>query len=116
MSTKENNSAARSVGEQRTRVAGGSAIAEFGDLIPRVADDSLDRSERVIAVGRVVLSISALAIITVDPREPMYSVSMLYSVLTAYIAYSAILLWVFCNINGLLPTPTLREISAQSLT
>lgn len=95
MSTKENNSDARSVGEPRTRDAGGSAIAEFGDPVPRVADDSLDRSERVIAVGRVVLSISALAIITVDPREPMYSISMLYSVLTAYIAYSAILLWIF---------------------
>ena len=100
MSTKEDNADARSLGEHRaqsTRLGSSSTIAEFGDPIPRVADDSLDRSERVIAVGRVVLSISALAIITVDPREPMYSVSMLYSVLAAYIAYSAILLWVFSN-------------------
>ncbi len=62
-----------------------------------LSDDALDRSERVIAVGRLVLSFAALAIITVDPREPMYSMSMLYSVLIAYIAYSAVLFWVFSN-------------------
>jgi signal transduction histidine kinase len=59
------------------------------------SDDALDRSERVIAVGRLVLSFAALAIITVDPRKPMYSISMLYTVLVAYIAYSAVLFWVF---------------------
>jgi signal transduction histidine kinase len=67
------------------------------DPLAGLPDDSLDRSERIIAIGRVVLSIAALGILLVDPREPMYSITMLYSVLGAYIVYSATLLWVFSN-------------------
>lgn len=76
---------------------------------PASGDDSPEQSERVIAIGRFVLSLAALAIITVDPREPMYSVSMLYTVLTAYIAYSAVLLWVFSN-RRLQPKATSKPI------
>jgi signal transduction histidine kinase len=67
------------------------------DPLAGLPDDSLDRSERIIAIGRVVLSVAALGIIVVDPREPMYSIPMLYSALGAYIVYSFALLWVFSN-------------------
>jgi signal transduction histidine kinase len=55
-------------------------------------DDSLDRTERVIGVSRLVLSVFALFIVVLDPRQPMYSSIALYALLIAYIVYSAVLL------------------------
>ncbi len=60
-------------------------------------DDSAERSERVIAICRLALSISAFAIIFIDPREPLYGSSALYIVLALYIAYSSTLLWLISN-------------------
>jgi hypothetical protein len=72
-------------------------MLEADDPLRGLTDDSLDRSERVITVGRVVLSVAAFAIVVIDPREPMYSIPALYTVLAAYIAYSSVLLWLFTN-------------------
>lgn len=66
-----------------------------GDSRAKLADESLDRSERAIAISRVLLSISAFAIILFDPRTPMYSARAIYIVLGAYIIYSSVLLWLF---------------------
>ena len=68
---------------------------EPNDPLYAVPDESLDRVERVIAASRVVLAISALPIMLLDPRRPMYSTVTLYVVLSAYIVYSVILLWLF---------------------
>ena len=68
---------------------------ETQDPLYAMPDESLDRVERVIAVSRVVLAISALPIMLLDPRRPMYSTTPLYVVLGAYIVYSVALLWLF---------------------
>jgi signal transduction histidine kinase len=60
-------------------------------------DESLDRVERVIAVSRVVLAISALPIMLLDPRRSTFSTTPLYVVLGAYIAYSVALLWLLAR-------------------
>ncbi|RMD81995.1 MAG: sensor histidine kinase [Candidatus Dadabacteria bacterium] len=65
------------------------------DPLYAAPDEALDRVERVIALCRVVLSISALAIVLLDPREPVYSSGALYFVLASYIGYSLYLLWLF---------------------
>ncbi len=59
--------------------------------------DTGQRSEWVIAVCRLALSISALAIIFLDPRQPLYGSSALYGVLVSFITYSAALLWLVAN-------------------
>jgi signal transduction histidine kinase len=68
---------------------------EPGDPLAGVPDESLDRSERVIAISRLVLAIAAFAIIEIDPRQPSYTKPALYLVFVAYIAYSAVLFWLF---------------------
>jgi signal transduction histidine kinase len=52
-------------------------------------DDSLARTERVIALSRLVLSLFALFVVVLDPRQPMYSSVALYALLITYIVYSA---------------------------
>ncbi len=79
------------------------------DPLYAAPDESLDRVERVIAICRVVLSISALAIVLLDPREPVYSTGALYFVLAAYIAYSVHLLWLF-SYRGLRSRATAKPI------
>lgn len=49
------------------------------------------RVERLIAGGRLVLAISALTAVWLDASEPSRYVSITYSVLAAYSAYSAII-------------------------
>jgi signal transduction histidine kinase len=63
-------------------------------------DESLQRSERTIAVGRFMLSIAALVIVLVTPQQPLTGMTTLYAVLSAYIAYSAGLLWFFTARGG----------------
>jgi signal transduction histidine kinase len=60
-----------------------------------LADDSLQRSERTIAAGRVMLAVSAIVITLLNPREPILSTTALYIVLGCYIVYSLWLLWIF---------------------
>jgi len=67
------------------------------DPLAGAPDDSLDRSERVIAISRLVLAVAAFGIMVMDPRPPVYSKSVLFGILGAYIAYAAILLWLFTN-------------------
>lgn len=62
---------------------------------PGVQDDSVERAERVIATSRVLLAVAAFAVILLDPRQPSAFETFLHPVLGAYIAYSAILLWLF---------------------
>ncbi len=62
---------------------------------PAHVDESAQKSERTIAVCRLALSISAFAIIFVDPRQPLYGSSALYILLGTYIVHSAALLWAF---------------------
>jgi hypothetical protein len=85
--------------EQMRHGAAGGYIAgrtgRFDDPLFAVPDESLDRVERVIAFSRMVLSVSALGVLLLDPREPMFSTGALYVVLVAYIFYSAWLLWLF---------------------
>jgi signal transduction histidine kinase len=60
-------------------------------LLAGAPDESLDRTERVIALSRLALAVCALGIVLLDPRQPMYSSGLLYVLLGAYIVYSAIL-------------------------
>ncbi len=71
------------------------ARPEPGNPLVGVPDESLDRSERVIAISRLVLAVAAFAIIEIDPRQPTYTNPALYLVFAAYIAYSTVLLWLF---------------------
>ncbi len=48
--------------------------------------------ERVLAVGRAFLTVSALAAIYFDPTEPARLATVTYGVLLAYAAYSVLLL------------------------
>ncbi len=57
--------------------------------------DSSERSERVLAVSRFILAISALAIIVLDPRQPLFGSRPLYVIVASYVFYSAILLYLF---------------------
>jgi signal transduction histidine kinase len=52
-------------------------------------DDSLARTERIIALSRLALSVFALFVVVLDPRQPMYSSLALYVLLITYIFYSA---------------------------
>jgi len=61
------------------------------DPLASAPDESLNRTERVIALSRLALAICALGIVLLDPRQPMYSSGALYLLLVAYIAYSAVL-------------------------
>ncbi len=88
---------------------------EAKDPLYAVPDESLDRVERVIAISRVVLSISALVIILLDPREPVYSSEAVYFVLSAYIAYSLHLLWLF-SYRGLRSRATSKPILLADVT
>ena len=72
----------------------------------KVTDESLERSERILAVSRLVLAVSALALILVDPREPLFGSRALYLVVAAYIVYSGTLLWLF-------PYQSLRDWSVS---
>lgn len=50
------------------------------------------RLERVLAVGRAFLTVTALAAIFLDPAEPARLATLAYGVLTAYAAYSLLVL------------------------
>jgi signal transduction histidine kinase len=73
--------------------------SEFGTLSGSsfLADDSLNRSERTIAAGRVMLAVAAISITLLSPHEPLLSPTALYVALGSYIAYSIGLLWWFTN-------------------
>ncbi|HET9062254.1 MAG TPA: GAF domain-containing sensor histidine kinase [Candidatus Binatia bacterium] len=62
-------------------------------------DEAADRTEKVIALSRLALSVFALCVVILDPRQPMYSSGALYFLLAAYILYSAALL-VFVGSRG----------------
>lgn len=49
------------------------------------------RAERLIATGRVVLSIFSLLAVWLDPTEPSRYASIAYSLLAVYVAYSLVL-------------------------
>ena len=49
------------------------------------------RAERLIAAGRVVLSVSSLLAVWLDPTEPSRYAAIAYSLLAAYMVYSLIL-------------------------
>ena len=79
------------------------------DPLAGAPDESLDRSERVIAISRLILAFSGLGIVLMDPRPPVYSKTALYTILGAYITYSAVLLWLFTN-RGLHSRTTSKPI------
>jgi signal transduction histidine kinase len=64
---------------------------------PQAAEryDSTERSERALAVSRFILALSALAIIVLDPRQPLFGSRPLYVIVASYALYSAILLYLF---------------------
>ncbi len=70
-------------------------VLETRPQLSPLADDSLQRSERTIAAGRVMLAVAAIVITLLNPREPILSTTALYIVLGSYIAYSLWLLWLF---------------------
>jgi signal transduction histidine kinase len=79
------------------------------DPLAGAPDESLDRSERVIAISRLLLAVAAFGIMIMDPRPPVYSKTFLFGILGAYIAYSSILLWLFTN-QGLQSRTTSKPI------
>jgi len=54
--------------------------------------DSRERLERVLAVGRALLAVAALAAIFIDPTEPIRYVGLAYSLLTGYVLFSGAVL------------------------
>jgi signal transduction histidine kinase len=50
------------------------------------------RSERLIAVGRVVLAAAALAAVWADPEQPVRLVPIVYGALVAYLGYAVVVL------------------------
>ena len=68
--------------------------------VERIGPVALDRfaartrAERLIALGRLILAITSLVAIGLDPSEPSRFVTTAYTVLVVYVLYSAtILLW-----------------------
>ena len=63
-------------------------------LIPRQQGDTrpIARLERVLAVGRAFLTVSALTAIYLDPTQPARLAAVTYAVLAAYAVYSVIVL------------------------
>lgn len=63
-------------------------------LIPRQQVDMrpIARLERVLAVGRAFLTVSALTAIYLDPTQPARLAAVTYAVLAAYAVYSVIIL------------------------
>ena len=68
--------------------------------IERIGPVALDRfaaktrAERLIALGRLILAITSIVAIWLDPSEPSRFVAVAYTVLIVYVLYSAtILLW-----------------------
>ncbi|MFP6626636.1 MAG: histidine kinase [Deltaproteobacteria bacterium] len=58
-------------------------------------EDSRTRSERILAVSRFILAVSALAIALADPGKPLVGPRPLYLLVTLYSIYSGLLLWLF---------------------
>src|SRR5687768_1847677 len=63
-------------------------------LIPGQHTDTrpIARLERVLAVGRAFLTVSALAAIYLDPTQPTRLAAVTYAVLAAYAVYSVLIL------------------------
>src|SRR5712691_11613344 len=60
--------------------------------VRRVAPlEAFSRTEKIIAFCRVLLALVTLAVVFVDPRQPSFRPEIAYPLLTAYVAYSAIL-------------------------
>jgi signal transduction histidine kinase len=53
--------------------------------------EAFSRTEKIIAFCRVLLATATLAIVVVDPKQPSFVPPVGYVVLTAYVAYSALL-------------------------
>ena len=71
------------------------ALGEAQPATPRAPLQRL-RSERLIAVGRILLASSSLLAIWIDPAEPVKLPAVTYGLLMAYVAYSCgvtILVW-----------------------
>src|SRR5215208_1191648 len=62
----------------------------------------LSRAERLIAGGRVVLSVFSLLAIWLDPTEPTRYASIAYSMLAVYVAYSLVIAAVTFRSSALL--------------
>lgn len=75
--------------------------------------DSSERSERVLAVSRLILALSAFAIIVLDPRQPLFGSRPLYVIVTSYVLYSAILLYLFSRAQFRPPAISERVLFAD---
>jgi signal transduction histidine kinase len=71
-------------------------MSTLPELAPRFTTpqepDSRERLERVLAAGRALLAVAALAAIYIDPTEPTRYVRLAYSLLAGYIAFSGAVL------------------------
>jgi len=63
------------------------------DVMPSVSHTSMLSAvdNRMIAAMRLILAVSALLIISIDPFDPNHYVAVTYMALTLYVAYSATL-------------------------
>jgi signal transduction histidine kinase len=55
--------------------------------------DAVSQTEKVIALCRVLLAVTTLAIAVVDPMQPSYRPHVGFAVLAAYVSFSALLFW-----------------------
>jgi len=53
--------------------------------------EAFSRTEKIIAFCRVLLAIATLTVVVVDPKRPSLGQDLAYVVLSAYVAYSALL-------------------------
>jgi len=71
---------------------------------------SQSRAERLIAIGRVVLAAASLLAVWLDPTQPAKYAHIAYSLLAAYVVYSALVAaWVVRSESA----PRFRQVVAQ---
>ena len=59
--------------------------------------EAFSRTEKIIALSRVLLATATLLVVIVDPHQPSFSPNLAYAILTAYALYSAV---VFALVRG----------------
>ena len=69
----------------------------LGDTRPVAPLEAFSRTEKIIALSRVLLATATLLVVIVDPHQPSFSPNLAYAILTAYALYSAV---IFALVRG----------------
>src|SRR5215813_2493601 len=69
----------------------------LGNARPVAPLEAFSRTEKIIALSRVLLATATLLVVIVDPHQPSFSPNLAYAILTAYALYSAV---IFALVRG----------------